>query len=102
MCIYIGVIPFCMRWGWLAKRAERAQAAKEEKDERERALLPPEADSQPRQIAEVEGASSMQHHELDPPQVCEADSAAAAEVNSVRVVANVMPLIELVSTELTR
>ncbi|KAL4738218.1 hypothetical protein BDV11DRAFT_190115 [Aspergillus similis] len=102
ICIYMGVIPFCLRWGWLAKRDERAQAEKEEKDDRERALLPPEADSHPRQIAEVDGASSMRQHELDSPQVWEADSAAVAEIDSVRVAANVMPLVELDSTEVTR
>ncbi|KAL4984974.1 hypothetical protein BDW68DRAFT_165963 [Aspergillus falconensis] len=105
ICIYIGVIPFCLRWGLLAKEDEKAQAAKEEKDDREKALLPPGADSEPRktaEIAEVEGGARVRLHEMDSPQVWEADSAAVAEVDSGSVATKVMLPVELDSTEVTR
>ncbi|KAL4993335.1 hypothetical protein BDV10DRAFT_179373 [Aspergillus recurvatus] len=102
LCIYIGVVPFCLRWGWLTKRDEKALAAKEEKHDRDLALLPPEADSQPQQIVEVEASSSVRPYKMDSPQVCEADSAAVAEVDSGREVTKVMLPVELDSTEVTK
>jgi hypothetical protein len=95
LIIYAGLISFCLRWGWLARRDEKEQAERDEKEESERAKLPPEADSRPRAVAEVDGEGL--DYEADSAPVNEVDSVAILEADSRRVFG---PPVELDSTEI--
>ncbi|KAJ0417810.1 hypothetical protein BJY00DRAFT_315601 [Aspergillus carlsbadensis] len=97
LLIYIGLIPFYLRWGWLARRDEQGQAERDEKEEMERAALPAEADSRPRAVAEVEGKGVGV--EMDSVAVNEADSVPVLEADSGRVFG---PPVELDSVEVKK
>ncbi|KAL3467202.1 hypothetical protein BJX64DRAFT_283925 [Aspergillus heterothallicus] len=97
LVVYVTLVPFCLRWGWLAKRDEREQAEKEEKEEIERAALPPEADSKPRQVVEADGREMG--YEVDSAPVNEADSVPLAEMDAAREKKRVEPPVELDSME---
>ncbi|KAL5040769.1 hypothetical protein BDW71DRAFT_193132 [Aspergillus fruticulosus] len=93
LTIYIGLISFCLRWGWLARKDAKRKAERDEKEELERAALPPEADSKPRQLAEADGREMGP--EIDSVPVNEADSAPVTEMEARALV----PPVELDSTE---
>ncbi|KAL2839525.1 hypothetical protein BJY01DRAFT_250478 [Aspergillus pseudoustus] len=96
LIIYIGLIWFCLRWGWLARKEVEREAERDEKDELERAKLPPEADSNPKQLAEADGRAM--EPEIDSVPVNEADSAPLVEMEAKALV----PPVELDSTEVRK
>ncbi|KAL2783874.1 hypothetical protein BJX66DRAFT_110805 [Aspergillus keveii] len=99
LLIYVGIVSFCLRWGWLAARDQRKAAERVEKEEIERAALPPEADSKVRAMAEVDGKGM--DYEKDSSPINEADSVPLVEADGARV-RGFGPAVELDSTEVRR